>query len=162
MRSTDCNHSDCLLNASKKAFCRIGRTLLYRINDSTGVCEHLVVGSERAALIDTGFGVGNLKGYVESLCSLPYAVYLTHGHLDHAGGAYGFPEVYMNSLDKDLERKQTTLEFRKQLMRGSGNVFDDDLYLSQRNEPFLELHDQDEIDLGGVHVLFLHVPGHTK
>ena len=135
---------------------------MYRINEGTGVSEYLVIGNERAMLIDTGMGVGDLKEYVLSLTDKPLSVYITHGHVDHAGGSWAFREVYMNSLDAALERKQTSLSFRKQMMKNSGFDISDSDYVPQRTEKYLELHDKDLVDLGGVHVLFVHVPGHTR
>ena len=59
------------------------------------VWMYLIVGSEKALLIDTGFGVGDLKG----LCSLlsgnkELIVANTHPHIDHAYGNCQFDKVY--------------------------------------------------------------------
>ena len=43
----------------------------------------LVEGEERAALIDTGTGVGNLYGVVRELTEKPLVILITHGHFDH-------------------------------------------------------------------------------
>ena len=59
----------------------------------------LVAGEERALLIDTGTGVGDLKAAVEGLTGLPVIVALTHGHVDHAGGVRQFGEVYVHPQD---------------------------------------------------------------
>lgn len=45
---------------------------------------YLVIGRQRAILIDAGLGVGHLRAFVENLTSLPLTVLLTHGHIDHA------------------------------------------------------------------------------
>ena len=58
-----------------------------RITNPSVVYSYLVEGDERAVLLDTGCGLGDLKAYVESLTDKPYEVVLTHGHVDHAGGA---------------------------------------------------------------------------
>ena len=49
-------------------------------------CMYYVMGEERDLLIDTGYGFGALKEYVDSLSEHAYDVVLSHGHLDHAGG----------------------------------------------------------------------------
>ena len=55
----------------------------------------LIVGSERALLIDTAFGLGDLKGLVEYLAGgKPVTVVNTHGHVDHAYGNCQFDKVY--------------------------------------------------------------------
>lgn len=50
------------------------------------VQSFLVVGEERAALIDTGAGMGNLAKEVKEITDKPLYVLNTHGHVDHAGG----------------------------------------------------------------------------
>ena len=40
----------------------------------------LLVGTERALLIDTGIGVGDLKAAVEKITDKPVTVVITHGH----------------------------------------------------------------------------------
>lgn len=59
------------------------------------VWMYLIVGPEKAMLVDTGFGLGDLKG----LCSLlsggrELIVVNTHPHLDHAFGNCQFDRVY--------------------------------------------------------------------
>lgn len=80
------------------------------ITDVTGVRCFLVQGTERALLIDTGTGAGNLKDTVDALTTLPYQVVLTHGHVDHVGGAWAFDEVYLSPKDNDLVKYHVTLE----------------------------------------------------
>ena len=46
---------------------------------------YLLEGAERALLIDTGWGSGTLRAYVERLTDRPVEVVITHGHLDHSG-----------------------------------------------------------------------------
>ena len=50
------------------------------------VHAYLVVGSERAALIDTGTGIDSIKQVVDQLTRLPVVVLTTHAHWDHTGG----------------------------------------------------------------------------
>lgn len=57
---------------------------------------YLLEGDEKALLIDTGFGAGNLKEYVETLTKKPLLVFNTHFHPDHSAGNGEFPEVYMS------------------------------------------------------------------
>lgn len=133
-----------------------------RIMDGTNVCEYLIEGTERAALIDTGYGVGDLKGFVEQLTDKPYDVFITHGHVDHAAGAGQFPKVYMNLADVELEKVHCAVEFRKErIQTGPGVHLEDSDFLPQRTEPFTDLPDNLTVDLGGATLVFIHVPGHT-
>ena len=53
----------------------------FAINEYGLDAIYLLVGSERALVIDTGSGAFDLKGLVESLTDKPYDVVLTHGHI---------------------------------------------------------------------------------
>ena len=61
----------------------------------------LIEGEERAALVDTGCGIGDLAREVRELTDKPLIILLTHTHFDHDGGIYEFPgvPVYVNPLD---------------------------------------------------------------
>lgn len=54
----------------------------------------LLEGDEKAILIDTAFGYGNLRGLVEKLTDKPVIVVNTHWHADHIGGNGEWEEVY--------------------------------------------------------------------
>lgn len=134
-----------------------------RILDGSDVCEYLIEGSGRAALLDTGYGIGDLKGYVESLTDKPYDVFITHGHVDHAAGAAQFPTVRMNLKDVELEKQHCTVAFRKAMLKEHTELnLDDSDFQPQRTEPFTPLEDGEIYDLGGISLRFIHVPGHTK
>lgn len=57
---------------------------------------YLLEGDERALLIDTGYGAGNLRAFVEKLTNKPIVVVNTHFHPDHAAGNGEFEIVYMS------------------------------------------------------------------
>ncbi len=50
---------------------------------------YLLLGRERALVIDTGLGVAPLAPVVGALTCLPVAAALTHAHWDHMGGLGG-------------------------------------------------------------------------
>lgn len=80
-----------------------GAYLSWKINEDTWIINfmngsqnmYLLEGSERALLIDTGWGAGNLRAYVEKLTAKPVTAALTHGHLDHSGGCGEWESVLM-------------------------------------------------------------------
>lgn len=138
---------------------------LTRIIEPCGVCMYLVEGTRQAALLDTGLGFGDLKGYVESLTDKPYVVLLSHGHLDHAGGAGQFDTVFLNERDWALEKWHCTRERRIwDVQHGPGGmpegVTEED-FLPSRTEAYLTLEEGDAFFLGGVTVKPIAVPGHT-
>ena len=55
----------------------------------------LLIGAERALMIDTGFGIGDLRGAVEQLTDKPITLVISHSHGDHYGGAYQFDEAWV-------------------------------------------------------------------
>ncbi len=131
------------------------------------VCVYLVEGSERAVLLDTGFGFGDLRGYVEGLCDKPYDVVLSHGHLDHAGGAGQWQDrpVYLNERDWELVEWHTTLERRiSDVHHGPGGMpegVSDEDFLPDHTGEWVNVDEGNVFELGGVDVSFIAVPGHT-
>lgn len=85
---------------------------IHVIQDIVGVEMYLIEGNEKAILLDTGIGIGNVKKVVENITDKPIEVYLTHGHVDHAGGIYHFHEAWVSEEDIELLHKHTTPEFR--------------------------------------------------
>lgn len=75
---------------------------------------YLIIGTDRALLIDTGIGVGDIKAVVETLTELPYDVVNTHHHYDHAGGNGHFDCVYAPEDAIRVIESQNTEEYRKQ------------------------------------------------
>lgn len=58
---------------------------------------YLLEGTEKALLLDTGYGVGNLRAFVEKLTGKPILVANTHFHPDHAAGNGEFEQAYMGA-----------------------------------------------------------------
>lgn len=138
---------------------------LTRIITPCGVCMYLVEGTERAVLLDTGFGFGDLRSYVDSLTQKPYVVALSHGHMDHAGGAGQFDTVYLNQKDWELEKWHSTRERRIwDVQHGPGGMPDgvtEKDFLPSRTLPYQNVDEGDDFDLGGVTVRPIAAPGHT-
>lgn len=138
---------------------------LRRIVLPCGVCVYLVQGTQGAVLLDTGFGIGDLRGFVERQVTTPYQVWLSHGHLDHAGGAAQFKEVFLSPADFALEKQHNVWQRRyEEILSGPGGAPEGfsaaDLQPS-RTAPYRPLADNAVLDLGGVQVQAVPVPGHT-
>ena len=129
-----------------------------RIKDRLDVVMYLVQGEERAVLIDTGYGVGDLAGFVKGLTDKPVTVLLTHGHLDHAFGASWFGDVRMHPADAAVVRAHRAL---------SASVLDEARSEGRLTaappdpDSFTALAAGDVFDLGGIHVRAIAAPGHT-
>lgn len=61
---------------------------------------YLIVGPESAMLIDTSFGLGDLKGLVKELIGdMPYVVVNTHCAFDHSYGNTQFEKIYCHEYE---------------------------------------------------------------
>lgn len=133
------------------------------IKGLTGELMYLIEGTDKAVLIDTGLGVGNIKGYVEKLTRLPYIVIHSHGHLDHVGGASLFESVYINPKDISLLYNHSTIDGRKAYLEsllGKDFVSEDDFVVFREVE-CLPTQEGDLFDLGGLTIEVIEAPGHT-
>lgn len=64
---------------------------------------YLLEGDDKALLIDTGWGAGNLRPFVEKLTNKPIMVVNSHYHPDHAGGNGEWEEAWMHAdWEKDI------------------------------------------------------------
>lgn len=126
---------------------------------------YLIEGEEKAFLIDTCTGAGNLKDFVESLTGLPLSVIVTHGHIDHAMGAPDFETVYMNELDLPIFESMKSFDERTGYIGANlGGEVPEELkatYVDPDKFHFIPLHDGDRFDLGGLHLSLYHLAGHT-
>jgi glyoxylase-like metal-dependent hydrolase (beta-lactamase superfamily II) len=63
------------------------------------VWSYLIIGPEKAMLIDTGFGIGDLKGLVNELSGNKALIVVnTHAHGDHSMGNCQFDRVYCHEF----------------------------------------------------------------
>lgn len=133
-----------------------------RIAMPGAVFAYIVEGDERAILIDTGFGLGPFREYVEErLKGKPYELILTHGHLDHAGGASEFEKVYMNKADLAIARKHTQKQMRRQFLENSGHEVKEEDLAGPKEEGYLPLSYGQCFDLGNETVEIVDLGGHT-
>lgn len=121
------------------------------------VYSSLIVGDEKALLIDTGFGIGDYRGYVETLTDKPLIVVNTHGHIDHASGNCQFAQVWLNPKDYAIADIHTSLETRKHSQDVKDYVED----LVDGPYERLALEEGQTFDLGGRIVTAYACPGHT-
>ena len=111
--------------------------------------QYLVIGRERAALIDSGEGQGNIRRVVEQITPLPVTVINTHGHYDHTGGNGCWQTVWMAAASQqDCKRGFTPTH---------------DRWAAEKPFPDYEtrvLEDGTQIDLGGEVLEVLSIPAH--
>ena len=77
--------------------------VFYEPRHYEGTLVNLIIGERKAALIDTGCGIGNLRKAVEAVTDKPVIVINTHTHLDHLGSNRQFKEIAI--LDHPLSHR---------------------------------------------------------
>ena len=125
---------------------------------------YLVEGEKKAALIDTGSGIGHLRAFVETLTDKPVIVLLTHGHVDHAMGAGEFDTVYMSRVDDYIYVEHADEASRREgffLCTQLDRMEEDDFIPAKEMDDILDMAEGDSFDLGGVHIDVYACPGHT-
>ena len=73
-------------------------------DENNSVYMYLLTGKRGAALIDTGFGMIDIREVVSTLTKLPVFVINTHGHFDHTGGNPLFDEIHIHPADMEVYR----------------------------------------------------------
>ena len=112
---------------------------------------YLVAGRERAALIDTMSGFVNVREMAESVTKLPLICLNTHGHGDHILGDLFVGEAYLHPADLPMAEETFRDPSLLQLLSGYGIPV----------PRFIPIRGGDVIDLGGLTLETLELPGHT-
>ena len=131
--------------------------------------SYLVLGDEKAALIDTGCGIGNIRELVEELTHLPVMVVNTHAHNDHVAQNYLFDEVATYDDKISREVSQTGYGYEKMAHLISDGMtwkplpesFDPEGYHVPPFTVTCWLKDGDIIDLGNRKLEVIYTPGHS-
>ena len=127
------------------------RPYLYLMDEAHEATGYLVIGEEKACVIDTMNGYNDLYKAVRSVTDKPVFVVNTHGHPDHIFGNVYFEEAYLHPKDMPLaERFVKDPEFIKECEE-KGLVM----------PPFKPVSGGDVLDLGGKTLEVYELPGHT-
>tara|TARA_B100000614_G_scaffold248066_1_gene255623 strand:- start:732 stop:1559 length:828 start_codon:yes stop_codon:yes gene_type:complete len=134
------------------------------------VQSYLVLGNDRAALIDTGMGFTDIRQAVASVTGLPVMVLNTHWHFDHIGGNCLFSDIRIAACESELLVQPVTSGYLRKVYadpcRMSGVPlpadFDADAWEINSPPPTASLTDGDTIDLGGRLLHVMETPGHTR
>ncbi|MBO7373799.1 MAG: MBL fold metallo-hydrolase [Oscillospiraceae bacterium] len=140
------------------------------------VYAFLLVGRERAVLLDTGFATCDFRKYARELTALPIDVINTHGHLDHVGQNWAFEKVYIHEADLALCGEHSDgavrLSYLQDLLEEAkvpqglarskfvARLLHKFCYIPQKKD-LIPIHDGEPFDLGGRTLRVIHTPGHT-
>jgi glyoxylase-like metal-dependent hydrolase (beta-lactamase superfamily II) len=142
---------------------------LYEPGQFQEVISYLTIGEEAAAIIDTGYGMGDIKGLAEELTDLPITVITTHTHVDHIAQNHQFDHVAV--YDHQFARENAEIGKDHESVKGAldaGMVwkplpptFNPETWNIPPFKVTRWLKDGDVIDLGERHLETYHIPGHS-
>ena len=132
----------------------------YRFDENDRANCYLVVGNEKALLIDSCYGIGDLKQTIRDITDKPIIAAATHRHPDHTCGLRQLGDYYASEqddtpLNRKLENRLIGMMMvlaEKQKIRP---------YHNQKMGRAIPLHDGDVFDLGGRCIEVKSIPGHT-
>ena len=124
---------------------------VYLMDEAHEATGYLVVGKEKACMIDTMNGYNDVCQAVRKITDKPVTVVNTHGHPDHIFGNVYFQEAYLHPADGALARSFTQHPEFLAACEKSGKTM----------PPFRDILPGEVIDLGGRTLEVLALPGHT-
>ena len=111
--------------------------------------------TKQAAMVDPGGDVPQLVDSVRKLAVTPTAIWLTHGHIDHAGGAAELAEA----LNLPIIGPHRDDQFLMDNLATQGLMFG--MSGARAVTPGRYLDEGDIVELGEATFLVRHVPGHS-
>jgi glyoxylase-like metal-dependent hydrolase (beta-lactamase superfamily II) len=128
---------------------------------------YLIDGPEKCMLIDTGFGVGDLKGLIKDIVGeKPVIVANTHSHYDHAYGNCQFETCHCHEYEVPRMKQKNNPHIWDYLFGADGKPiwteFDRNDIVGYHEYVIVGVKDGTLFDLGGGYkVEAVHLPGHT-
>jgi glyoxylase-like metal-dependent hydrolase (beta-lactamase superfamily II) len=128
----------------------------------------LLLGEEKAILIDTGCGIGNIREAVEDVTDMPVMVVNTHAHNDHIAQNYLFDEIAMldhpwcHEAQKGLPKSEMEHFVAEGMYwKPLPESFDPENYHTPAFKVTKWFKEGDVLDLGNRTLEVIHTPGHT-
>lgn len=166
------------LNSSKLIVNQIDK-ITWQLIEGVGrgaAYSYLLEGTDSAVLIDTGYGLSNLRSACKKLCGKPTFVINTHGHLDHISKNGDFNLSFIHPSDIKVFDEHSSYSFRKKFIfdrMEKKNIPKSFFYLPIYGRKYRKqcvvrmskevgfLHDGMEFELGDRKLRIIHTPGHT-
>ena len=143
---------------------------LYCITEAESTNCYLIVGKKKALLFDAGYGYENITPIIKSITDLPVMVVVSHGDPDHGLGVANFDKMYIHPLDygklifNDNEKiKRDSVTYRLMKLPRIKDYLDVEEFVkrSVKDTSVEFLYEKDIIDLGGVTLEVILMPGHS-
>lgn len=145
-----------------------GVTMIAEPGHVEHVHSYVIEGADRAAVLDTGMGVGDFRRLIDEMTGLPCVVIQSHAHWDHIGASSEFQEVLIHRSESDvLQAGFPNAGLREwfQPEHLTGRPLPDEFDLTVSSIPGVEpsgyLDHGDTVDLGDRTLQILHTPGHS-
>ncbi|API92617.1 MBL fold metallo-hydrolase [Virgibacillus pantothenticus] len=133
------------------------------------VHSFLLIGEDKAALIDTGLGIDSMKRITDQLTTKPIEVITTHVHVDHIGSHGEYDTIHVHERDQDwlihgiegLTLQQIRKDIARDITLPTPATFNPKTYMPFQGIPTNILKDGDIIELGNRQLTIYHTPGHS-
>jgi glyoxylase-like metal-dependent hydrolase (beta-lactamase superfamily II) len=123
----------------------------------------LILGDDKALLIDTGTGLFPLKPLIESLIENRVLIVInTHGHFDHRGGNEEFETIFAHPLEIKQLSEPYDLSFFKDSSHSLIDNYIKKNYVLLPANDIKSIEDGNHIDLGSIDIEIIHTPGHSS
>jgi len=131
--------------------------------------SYLTVGKEKAVVIDTGTGIGNLKQVVSELTDIHVSILNTHAHWDHVGSNYQFEDIALYNNSAGINKLRTGVDnatlqpsiIGESLWKPLPEGFVPKKWRIPPVEPTTLLEKGDIVDLGERTLEVIYTPGHS-
>ncbi|MFX0069469.1 MAG: MBL fold metallo-hydrolase [Candidatus Hermodarchaeota archaeon] len=122
----------------------------------------LLIGSEKALLIDTGAGLFPLKPIIDDLIGdMTLNLINTHCHWDHVGSNYEFDEIMIHEIEEGSISRPTNITNVMDSPKEISKKYEEINYLLPPANSIKTIKDGDIINLGNLEVKIIHTPGHS-
>lgn len=134
----------------------------WRIDEHHMVNCYLLIGTEKALLIDTGCGAGFLPTCLRLITDLPITVAVTHRHPDHVGGAWEFGSYDAPAADIGMPYDLMCISAVSNRMIRAGGARAAYRKPDWHHGVPMPMKDGQVYELGGRTIRTMSVPGHTR
>ncbi|HWM74379.1 MAG TPA: MBL fold metallo-hydrolase [Nocardioides sp.] len=146
-----------------------GVVVFYESRHAEETISTLVIGDERAVLIDSGCGIAPLRALIAQVTSLPAVVVNTHTHADHVGGNHEFEDIVVFDHRDARRVARNGISHADAAPFAASSVVDGSFPPgfdpgAHRIAPFTVtrwVRDGDRIDLGDRELEIIHTPGES-
>jgi len=123
---------------------------------------YLILGLEKALLIDTGSGLFAIKPVVNKLIEdRELLVVNTHSHFDHRGSNVEFETIYIHENEVRIASLPFDISMLKDSPKEIVHRYSTIGFVYQPSDNVEPLVDGDRFDLGDISIEVIHTPGHS-